>query len=150
MSKIYDVSGLNTASPVQKPVKRPESGDFQKVFHQALDSQPSGTASPAAAGSLGEIRLTTVPIVEERTDPLMDQTADLLDQLEQFAQALGDPSRSLKDMESMVTELKKKADLVAENAGVPEGQANPLKRIARESAMTASLEYVKFYRGDYL
>ncbi len=152
MNKINDISGLQQSVPAHKPNRQQESGDFQKVFHQALESHSTSDSSTVKSNALGEIRLPVFHPVEEVNGTLVDQTNSLLTLLDNFAQALGDPSRSLKEIESMVTDLKKNADALSKRVGSQDGrqEGDALQQIAKESAMTASLEYYKFYRGDYI
>ena len=63
---------------------------------------------------------------------------------------IGDPDKTLKDIEPLIDTIKKDASQLlaeAENALPADGE---LKRIAREAAVTANVEYLKFYRGDYI
>lgn len=150
MNKISDISGLSKSMPVQKPARAQEGNEFQQVFNKALETLPLEKDSSTTPNTLGEIRMPVVNRVEEMNKNLADQTGNLLDRLDAFAQALGDPSRSLKEIETMVTDLKKSADALSEKAESKSTQGNSLQQIAKESAMTAALEYFKFYRGDYM
>ena len=61
-----------------------------------------------------------------------------------------DPDKTLKDIEPLIDTIKRDASQLlaeAENALPGDGK---LKRIAREAAVAANVEYFKFYRGDYI
>ncbi len=150
MNKINEISGLPSSLPAKKLNQSQTGDEFQKIFTKALEPPAAEKGAAPPLNSLGEIRLPMVNRIEEVQGDLADQTSRLLDQLEAFAQALGDPSRSLKAMEPMATDLKKSAEALSQKAVGESAQSDRLQEIAQESAMTATLEYIKFYRGDYV
>lgn len=147
------ISDIDKLGPVQQP--RPSDkgagaadGDvFRKTFEQALAGVEVKKETPAASG-LGEI-----PSFGFRVDASGDQALEtgtdrLLTLLDDFASALSDPDRTLKDMDGLVRTIKQEADTLTEAARLrPSGDT--LKSVAEESALLAQVEYVKFVRGDY-
>jgi len=107
--------------------------------------------SISSGNVLGEIRSIAPSIIENPSISMAKQTEKLLDQLDQYIQQLGDPNKTLKEIEPSVRDMKSFADSLMENISVKEGiQDNKLKDIVERSAMMANIEYVKFNRGDYL
>jgi hypothetical protein len=77
------------------------------------------------------------------------QLESALDQMDQYASALGDSSRSLRDIEPLADGLKKTAGELAElSRRLPEG--DPMKGLSNDAAVLATVEAMKFKRGDYV
>jgi hypothetical protein len=75
---------------------------------------------------------------------------NLLEMLESYARNMADPKKNLKEIEPLIDTLQKEATRLSAEAdkAVPDDAA--LKQIVDEFAVAANVEYVKFYRGDYL
>lgn len=77
------------------------------------------------------------------------QLESALDQMDEYASALGDSSRSLRDIEPLADGLKKTAGELAElSLRLPEG--DPMKGLSNDAAVLATVEAMKFKRGDYV
>ncbi|MDY6852901.1 MAG: hypothetical protein SV487_12605, partial [Thermodesulfobacteriota bacterium] len=76
----------------------------------------------------------------------MEQALGLLDR---YAQALADPSQSLKQVSSLVRDLEQEADKLAHlSQSLP--QDHGLKGSLDQTAVLAAVEAAKFNRGDYI
>jgi len=72
-----------------------------------------------------------------------------LDQMDLYALALGDESRTLKDLAPLAENLGQAADRLSRlSQGLKE--SDPLKGLAGEAAVLATVEAMKFKRGDYI
>ncbi len=124
---------------------------FQTVLGNAMDrtgsrNKPAGTGTQA----LGEIPSRPISLAHASPADVSARTTRLLDMLDQYAGRLQDPGLSLKQIEPAMEDMQRAAaDLLASAEKDPELNTN-LKRIARETALTANREYLKFQRGDYL
>lgn len=140
--------------PQQKPVEKSQSDLFKRALDEASQGgKPTETAvaPQATTGSLGEIRATAMPQrVESGASDVANRTDKLLNLLDNYSQDLGNPEKSLKEIEPLLTDIRNSAQRLLEDAG-SSGQADPkLNRIATETAMFANTEYIKFNRGDYI
>lgn len=148
MDKISNIAG-SSHIPVQKPTDKSDG----ELFKKALDKAVSGSETaekpqaPSTAGSLGEIMATSFPNVEYPSNDVMEKTDRLLGLLDSYARDLGDPGKTLKDIEPLITDIKESALRLSEEAGENDPK---LAGIAKETAMTAAKEYLKFNRGDYV
>ncbi len=103
---------------------------------QTSSSAPiSAPATPAAMGG------SELPI-------LWHQVNGLLESLDRYAEALGDPSKSLKDLEPLAGDLERQADSL--DQGLAGQSDETLAGLASQALTQARVEAFKFRRGDYL
>ncbi len=146
------IAGISNVSPVPDPRKTEKPGS--DLFKQSLDAaqaKKTAVSEPTqAVKSLGEVAATTSPQLQSLSPAGVIQKTDrLLDLLDNYSKDIDDPEKTLKDIEPLIDTIKKDASLLlaeADNALPGDGD---LKQIARETAVTANVEYFKFYRGDY-
>ena len=147
------ITGITNGPPVPESRKTEKSGsDLFKQSLEAAQAKKSADAEPTQSlKPLGEIAAATLPQLQTLTPAGVAQKTDkLLDLLDNYTREIGDPDKTLKDIEPLIDTIKKDASQLlaeAENALPADGE---LKRIAREAAVTANVEYLKFYRGDYI
>jgi hypothetical protein len=94
----------------------------------------SASASPAIDRDPGA--LNTVQHAEK-----------VLNLMDQYANALSDPKRTLKSIEPIVREIQTE---VSDLPVVPDSQRGGLQGLVNDIAVTASVEAIKFHRGDYV
>ena len=154
MTKISNITDRPPAIP-QKSVEKTQGDLFQRALEGAIQGggKPAETAKAApspAAGSLGEIQATMMPRrVEAGTSDMAGTTDKLLTLLENYSQGLGNPDKTLKELEPLLADIKDSAKQLMEEAGGSQGDPR-LTKIATETAMFANTEYIKFNRGDYI
>lgn len=71
----------------------------------------------------------------------------VLNLMDQYANALSDPKRTLKSIEPIVREIQKE---VRDLPAVPQSQESGLRGVVNDIAVMASVEAIKFHRGDYV
>lgn len=125
------------------------SASFSDILAKAVSGE-GGETSPAGGGApvagVGQS-------VEAGLPPLWRQVDSLLAALDNYATALGDGSKSLKELEPLTQELEQRAeDLDQGLSGVGlSGQAeDDLTSLAVQVVTQARVEAFKFRRGDYL
>ena len=97
----------------------------------------SATGSILAAQSIGKARNPETEL------------EGLLDSLDRYSQAMADESMTLKDIEPLVTELEQGTQsLNALKDQLPQDHA--IRPVIEDAAVLASVETIKFRRGDYL
>ena len=149
------INGITESSQIVGKKSSPKVEDpsfFQKTLEDAMSVKNCKQSESISSGNaLGEIQSIAPSIIENPSMAVGKQTEKLLDQLDQYIQNLGDPSKTLKEIEPSVKDMKNFADSLMENVSVREGlQDIKLKEIVEQSAMIANIEYLKFNRGDYL
>ena len=123
--------------------KETSGSDFAQVLNQAMD-RPT---SPAATG--GALAPTCLGAGQPLNQGEMaDQLSQLLDALEHYGQALGDPSANLRQVEPLAQRVASLAsDLESQLQKSPDGD---LSMLARQALAQAQAEQIKFHRGDYV
>jgi len=117
------------------------------------NTQATETGGPTATRLLESSSLVGMIMagqkIGESGPPAEKQLESALDKIEQYASALGDSSKTLKDIEPLASDLKKTAGELSElSRNLAEG--DPLKSISNETAILATVEAMKFRRGDYI
>ena len=127
----------------------PGSGGFGDILKEQLAAAPGAATSGSGIG-LGLVAPTQLQSVAQapanRLDGRVERYLDLLDD---YRRKLADPRVSLKGLDAMVAEMEAGKDALAPALGsLPEGDG--IKDILNRTLVTASLEIIKFRRGDYL
>ena len=147
------ITGISTGSPISEPRKteKPGSDLFKQSLEAAQAKKSEVSESTQSVKSLGEVAATTLPQLQSLSPAGVIQKTDrLLDLLDNYSKDIEDPEKTLKDIEPLIDTIKKDASrLLAEADNALPGDEH-LRRIAREAAVTANVEYFKFYRGDYI
>ena len=108
-----------------------------------VDGSQENTGSVAGCAPVSQL---TKP--ESSSDPAVFAVNDLLGALEQYETALGDSSVSLKEMEPLVSSMEEQAlKLSRESNSIGDGD---LKDLVNSALTQATVESIKFRRGDYV
>ncbi len=147
MDKISQITG----QPRFQPRKNKVSSD--KHFNENLQEAATPTQTPAAPAktdTLGEIQAVRPPVIGSATQQITENTEKLLQMLEQYAAAIENPKKSLAEIEPMIKQIDEQASALDKLAGESLAEGEELRDIAKQTALTANLEYFKFQRGDYI
>jgi hypothetical protein len=113
--------------------------------------QEDSSAALWAASLLGKIQ-TTQAVGASNTQQIPgmeDEIGGVLDILEKYMTALGDPQVTLKEISPMVEDLDRGA-MRLDKLAVSLGQSDPIKQLTNETAALAAVEALKFKRGDFV
>jgi hypothetical protein len=135
----------------QRPSETPATG-FQDSLETALTEKSSSDgAQGGQAAALGEPQATHFnPTAAPADDDIACQTDNLLGLLDTYAEGLGTPGATLKDLAPLVEQIRDGAQQLMASAANDTAATIELKDIASQAALTANTEYIKFQRGDYL
>ncbi len=148
MNKITGISGYPPVSGPQKPDKS-KAGLFQQNLEAARAKQPTSDLQVTDPTPLGEIRASVFPTISTASAGIVDKTENLLRMMESYSEEIKNPKKSLRDIEPLIESIHKEASTLAAEADQKVPNDSALKRIVNEFAVTANVEYMKFYRGDY-
>ncbi|MFH1057684.1 MAG: hypothetical protein V1797_03260 [Pseudomonadota bacterium] len=124
--------------------QRAESqGSFADLLAQAVSDE---TSAQSAAPT--KVSATAASQDSEQPPAIWGDINGLLDSLESYAQALGNPGMSLKQLEPLASDLERRADALESNLAA--GNADGLGSLAQEALTQARVEAIKFRRGDYV
>ena len=150
--KIYGDNGILKESYPQKPQnnEEPPNADFKNILKESVEKstenpskiQPSTLMDPVSA-----IRFN--PLSTQDKNITVERVHNLLNLLDNYRQQLSDPHVTLRTLEPMMNTIAKEKDQLS---GLLESMPNDdgLKHILNQTLITASLEVIKFNRGDYI
>ena len=146
------IDQINETIAIQSTKKPNESATvpFSTSLENAMSNQihkksGGGQTSPLSEPQSPVINRPGVPATS-----VVGQTEKLLALLESYAAGLENPGATLKELSSMVTEMKDEAMQLMASTGTNSTGENDLNGIAAKAALTANVEYIKFNRGDYI
>jgi hypothetical protein len=135
-------AGLQPGKAVPSAPAAP--GGFRGILQTAIHS---AAAEGTAAAPVAPVALR--PAVAAADDAAVAQLEGFLDILEDYRRQLADPRVSLKGLEASVRQVEQGREEAASLLRrIPDGGG--LKDILNRALVTASLEIVRFQRGDYL
>ena len=118
----------------------PPGGAFGEVLKQTLTQ-----AAEAAAGAAAPARVQAAAAEH----PAIGRLEEFLDLLDGYRQKLGDPRVTLKGLDQLVRQMQAQAERLAPlGAGLPQGDG--LRDVIQRTLVAASVEILRFRRGDYL
>ena len=127
------------------------------LFRQSLEKALVSTKIPDTKDAASESSLKEISSVSSRgwsmnnkNLNLESKTVDLLKMLDEYSLQLKNDKISLKKIEPFLKEIKNNANDLLKEAASATSADTKLKNIAEQCAVTASTEYFKFQRGDYI
>ncbi len=145
----YNISGI----PEQQKtgVSRGGSGDaFLDILEQTMTTSSKsegGVMSLPPLQSISSIQFDQISNVN--TTENIERVEGFLNLLDQYQSQLGDSSSTLKDFSPLVSTMEGEAEnMMSLLESLPEGDR--LKGILNSAMVTATVEAIKFNRGDYI
>jgi len=134
-------------SAAQKPGK----DEFSAMLKEAIESDSSNAVQdkkgPQMISSVAQLEFNTRFTVQN--NPIVERTEQFLDLLEQYQTKLMDPQASLRDIHPLIERMEKEKDVLAPLMdSLPQG--DELKDILNNALVSATVETIKFNRGDYV
>lgn len=150
--KIYGNDGiLKEGYPqnTQKNEKTPDA-NFKDILKESVENstknptkiQPAALMDPVSA-----IRFN--PLSPQDKNIAIDRVHNLLNLLDNYRKQLSDPHVTLRTLEPLMKTIVREKDQLS---GLMESmpKEDGLKHILNQTLITASLEFIKFNRGDYI
>ncbi len=130
------ISHLNMPNPatVSSAKKTNDTTGFKQIFNRQLAAM-----SPAAIPDSAPHQIDT-----------LKQSDRILNLLDNYASALDDPKKTLKDIGPLVADIEKEVRLMESKASDHIRIDPKLKKLAQDVAITADVAVFKFQRGDYI
>jgi hypothetical protein len=114
--------------------KTEKNKGFQEIFDQKLEAD-----APTPVSNLSQ----------SKTD-VLDLGDKVLDLLDLYAQELMDPSKTLKDIASIVENIEKGIGEIEARTKEAVKEDKDLNQLVSELMVTANTAVFKFHRGDYI
>lgn len=140
-------SGYHPKTPTNEQASE---ADFNHILKESvekstetpLEIQPTTLLDPISA-----IRFN--PLSSQDNDITLDRVENLLNLLEKYRQQLRDPQVTLRTIEPLMRTIAAEKDQLSEKLDSISNE-DGLKDILNQTLITASLEVIKFNRGDYI
>jgi hypothetical protein len=129
---------------------RADAKDFDTVLRETAE-RPSQTASETQVNPAAPCATVTGchPTIRPDTGLVMERVGELLDTLDVYRQKLADARYTVRDMYPDIEQFSRQSrDLMPVLDSLPESDG--LKDVVNQTVMTATLEAIRFYRGDYV
>lgn len=152
MVKITDDFKISTTlKDSSRPQSKTSGPDFAKKLSEAYEkdqNKPAAVLKSESLAALNESASVGKIMTAELIKPI-GQVEKTLGKLDEYTKALGDPSQNLKKVSSLVKELEEQAESLSKaSQGLPEGHV--VKDLMNRTAVIATVEAIKFNRGDYV
>lgn len=152
MVKITDDFTISTTlKNSSRPQSKTAGPDFAKKLSEAYEKDqniPAAVLKSESLAALNESASVGRIMTAELSKPI-GQVEKTLGKLDEYTKALGDPSQNLKKVSSLVKELEEQAESLSKaSQGLPEGHV--VKDLMDRTAVIATVEAIKFNRGDYV
>lgn len=125
-------------------------GTFGKIYEELIEASYETDVRSDETPAITKVPdLQMNAFQSEREMPVVERAERLLDLLSEYQQKLANPAFTLRDISPLIDELK--ADnkrLVSSVNSLAEG--DELKNILNQVIVAASVEIIKFDRGDYV
>ncbi len=147
---IDKVTGRIQATQLAGQRKAKSDNTFALILDGATDAVHREAGSKDTPGSVTQVAPAASCKVSHIDRKTLQHASKLLDVLEEYAQALENPQESLRSIEPIVIRMQQ--ELKGLNVGSMSyvGQHEELSELLNQIAVTASVEALKFQRGDYI
>jgi hypothetical protein len=119
-----------------------------RSFGDALADELQGAPANVTAAGRPDIVEYVVGGGEGEIPSEWYQINDVVDSLDRYSEALGDPVYTLKDLEPLAADMEKQAQSLYSK--LQEGGFGSLREVAEEAVAQAQVAAIKFRRGDYV
>jgi hypothetical protein len=130
---------------------KPANNEFGTMLKDAINNEPSKTnsekANPQMITRIPNIQIN--PLFAVQDNPIVEQTENFLDTLEEYRNKLLDPQTTLRDIHPLVQRMESEKETLAPVLNsLPPGDG--LKDILNDALVNSEVEVIKFNRGDYV
>jgi hypothetical protein len=131
-----DISKIGNFSPTQvaSPGKAQATGSFHEIYQDQLTA-----ISP----------MDSQPPIDAKKD-LMDQGDKVLDLLDVYTADLGNPEKTLKDIDPLATAIEEEMNVFESKWADQPHVDEEMEGFAEALTITANVALLKFRRGDFI
>jgi len=133
---IHEIEALLQSGVKAGPTHSKETGDkgFEKIFKSTLS----------------EINKINKNTLSDANSTLLRHGDKVLSLLDNYADNLNNPSKTLRDIEPLIGEIEKEITFIETEAKDTDQNDEELQNLINELVLTANVNIYKFYRGDFL
>jgi len=150
-----DIQNINAVTQSAKTSGQNIAQAQVKEFQDYLDAFSEKTIADDTSqikqsGNIQDVQ--PIPFVN-MTSPqkeMVEKVGSVLDLFETYALNLNNPNKTLKDIEPALLHMKQAADRLNSENILHKDKGSSLSQLVNNIQVTASVEYFKFQRGDYI
>ncbi len=126
--------------------KNGTQGTFSQVLDEVTQKKESAQVATARTVGMDKPGLVANHPFLSGQEQALKHAADVLDLMEDYAAALGDPNKTLSAIEPLVVEMERESEIL----GPGSAHDHDLTALLDQITVTARVEAFKFRRGDYV
>jgi hypothetical protein len=126
----------------------------ENIFHDILQETINKSSNPEErimtpppVHNISNIQFNSIPAINKAQN--IEQVEHYLNVLDNYNNKLGDPTATLKDISPLVTIMESETDKILPFLDSLSDE-DELKDVLNRAVITATVEAIKFNRGDYL
>jgi hypothetical protein len=147
---IDKVTGRIHATQLAGQGKAKSDNTFALILDKATGAVHREAGSKDTPGSITQVAQAASCKVSHIDRQTLQHASKVLDVLEEYAKALENPQKSLKSIEPIVVRMQQELEGLDVGSRSYVGQHEELAELVNQIAVTASVEALKFERGDYI
>lgn len=140
------------ASFIEQQVPKSAQNSFAEVgrsFGDALAQELEGAPAEVSKVQSSEIVTNFLGGGDSQIPEEWYQINGVVDSMDRYGEALGDPTYTLKELEPLALEMENQAALLSSQLE-ESGSFGSLREVAEEVVAQAQIAAIKFRRGDYI
>ena len=142
LKNLFPETKINPKPPADK-----EFGTILKESVGNLKKEVTGPRQTNFINPLNGVQMSTSSSFDKQF--ALDRIENLIGLLDQYRHKLADPDITLKNIDPIIRQIDQETENLAPVLdSLPEGEE--IKDLINQTLVTASLEVVKFHRGDYI
>jgi hypothetical protein len=150
-----DIQNINALTQAAKTSRQNSAQAQVKEFQEYLDAfsektKTSETSQLKPSGNIQNVQPMPFVNMASPQKEMVEKMGSVLDLFETYALNLSDPNKTLKDIEPTLLNMKQAADSLYKENFLHSDKGNQLSQLVNNLQVTASVEYFKFQRGDYI
>jgi hypothetical protein len=123
---------------------------FGQILDRTINTVQSEERSESMSCQVSEVNALSSCEASRMGGRTLQHASKMLNLLEEYAQALNDPNKTLKLIEPLVDQIQQRVKDLSAQCPHDAGPDDELATLVNKIAVTASVEAFKFQRGDYI
>jgi len=149
-----DIQNINAISQPEKSARQKSTETSTVGFQSYLDafSDKLQRNSSAVEASPHMCNVQSVPFINmpPQQKEMVDKVSSVLDLFENYSNELQNSNKTLKEIEPTLLNMKQAAEKLYKENALNTEKSQTLSQLINNLQVTATVEYFKFQRGDYL
>ncbi|MBF0450764.1 MAG: hypothetical protein HQK75_08695 [Candidatus Magnetomorum sp.] len=149
-----NIQNINAVSQPEKSTRQKSTDAHSTEFQSYLDAFSEKIQdNPVNVKPSGNVcSVQTVPFIKmpEPHKEMVAKVNSVLDLFETYSNDLHDSNKTLKEIEPVLLNMKQATEKLYKENALNAEAGNTLSQLINNLQVTASVEYFKFQRGDYL